>query len=72
MRDEAEVAYLREIADRDRAVVDGEKARMQAAVPYFETKVQLNVGGVRFNSGHAAVHAAKLQRLDARARVRAL
>ena len=49
-RDEAGVAALREIVDRDRAAVDAEKANMKAAMPSFDKKVKLDVGGVRFNT----------------------
>ena len=36
--------------DRDRAAFDVENARMKAAMPSFDMKVKLNVGGVRFNT----------------------
>ena len=54
-RDEAEVALLREIVDRDRAAVDDEKAKMKAAMPSFEERVQLNVGGVRYESSRTTL-----------------
>ena len=54
-RDEAEVAALREVVDRDRADIDDEKANMKAAMPSFDEKVQLNVGGVRFNTSRSTL-----------------
>ena len=54
-RDEAEVDVLREIVDRDRAAVDAEKANMKAAMPSFDEKVKLNVGGVRYESSRSTL-----------------
>jgi len=54
-RDEAEVAALREIVDRDRAAIDDEKAKMKAAMPSFDERVQLNVGGVRYESSRSTL-----------------
>jgi len=52
-RGEAELAALREIVDRDRAAVDDEKAKLKAAMPSFDERVQLNVGGVRYESSRS-------------------
>ena len=54
-RDEAEVFALREIVDCDRAAVDDEKAKMKAAMPASDEKVQLNVGGVRYESSRSTL-----------------
>jgi len=53
-RYEAGVAALREIVDRDRAA-EVENSKMKAAMPSFDERVQLNVGGVRFNTSRSAL-----------------
>ena len=41
--------------DRDRAAVEAEKLNMKAAMPSFDEKVKLNVGGVRYESSRSTL-----------------